>query len=363
MTTLLLSLLTMNGLILGLCLLLWASRAWLSSYGEAKIVINGEKTITVQGGNSLLMSLVMNKVFIPSACGGKGTCGYCRVKVHEGGGSVLATEQMVLSPQEVREQKRLACQVRVRRDLVIEVPEEYLAIKEYQVELAQVEVMTDLIKKLTFRLLEPKQITFKPGQYVQACREMPDDEPLYRGYSMANSPLRPDVIELNVRLVEGGMMSPYLHSLKVGDQLRMSGPYGDFFLQEKTDRSVVCVAGGVGLAPMKSIIRYITEKRIQRKVYLFYGARTLPLLYDHQDFVDLAKANPNFIYVPALSDDNVGADWQGHRGFITTVFSKVFPEGEPAEAYLCGPPVMIDALLPLLKQKGIQSQDIYYDKF
>ncbi len=363
MMTLLLSLVTMNGLILGLCLLLWASRSRLNAYGQARIVINREKTIEVQGGNSLLMSLVMNKVFIPSACGGKGTCGYCRVKVHEGGGSVLATEQMVLTPQEVREHKRLACQVRVRRDLVVEVPEEYLAIKEYQVELAKVEVMTDLIKKLTFRLLDPRQISFKPGQYIQACLEKPDEEPIYRGYSMANSPLRPDVIELNVRLVEGGLMSPYLHSLKVGDRLKMSGPYGDFYLQETTNRSVVCIAGGVGLAPMKSIIRYMIEKRIQRKVYLFYGARTLPLLYDHQEFVELADTNPNFVYVPALSDENIGDDWKGRRGFITTVFAQVFPEGEPAEAYLCGPPVMIDALLPLLKQKGIQSRDIYYDKF
>jgi len=355
--------LAMNGLVLGMCLFLLASRRWLSSYGICKIRINDEKDAQIQGGNSLLLSLVANKVFIPSACGGRGTCGYCKVRVLEGGGSVLATEQLILTPAEVKQNTRLSCQVRVRKDLVVHIPEEYLAIKEYQTEIAKIEVMTDLIKKFHFRLLEPKTITFKAGQYVQVNLERPGEDPVYRGYSVASSPLLKDSIELNVRRVENGLMSTWLHSLKEGDRVNMSGPYGEFFLQETTNRSVVCIAGGVGLAPMKSIIQYMTEKKIDRKVYLFYGARNLPLLYDHGQFVDLAKQNPKFQYVPALSDPHPNEPWDGRKGLITDIFQTVFPEGEPAEAYLCGPPVMIDALLPMLAAKGIAQKDIYYDKF
>ncbi|RCK80755.1 MAG: Na(+)-translocating NADH-quinone reductase subunit F [Candidatus Ozemobacter sibiricus] len=363
LSTLLIALLALNGLILGMCLFLLGARHWLASYGQVKIRVNDEKELLVQGGNSLLLSLVSQKIFIPSACGGRGTCGYCRVKVLEGGGSVLATEQMILTPAEIKEKKRLACQVRARHDLVVQVPEEFLAIKEFQTVVSKVEVMTDLIKKITFKLIDPKTIVFKPGQYVQVSLVRPGEEPIYRGYSIASSPFANDIIELNVRRVEGGVMSTYLHTLKEGDSMVLSGPYGEFFLQETTNRSVVCIAGGVGLAPMKSIIAYLTEKKIDRRVYLFYGARTLPLLYDHQVFVEMAKRNPNFRYIPALSDDTVGSEWNGHRGLITKVFQEVFPAGEPAEAYLCGPPVMIDALLPLLAAKGIQPNDIYYDKF
>ncbi len=363
LSTLLIALLALNGLILGMCLFLLGARHWLASYGQVKIRLNDEKDLQVQGGNSLLLTLVGSKIFIPSACGGRGTCGYCRVKVLDGGGSVLATEQMILTPAEIKEKKRLACQVRVRRDLVVHVPEEFLAIKEFQTVVSKVEVMTDVIKKITFKLLEPKTIAFKPGQYVQVSLIRPGEDPIYRGYSIASSPFAHDIIELNVRRVENGIMSNHLHTLKEGDPMVLSGPYGEFFLQETTNRSVVCIAGGVGLAPMKSIIAYMTEKKIDRKVYLFYGARTLPLLYDHQEFVEAARRNPKFQYVPALSDENIGGDWDGHRGFITKVFQQVFPDGEPAEAYLCGPPVMIDALLPLLAAKGIQSKDIYYDKF
>lgn len=357
---LLTSLAVMNGVVIGLALLLQFAKKHLSSYGPAKLHINGEKEIDVQGGSSLLSSLFANKYFIPSACGGKGSCGYCKLTVKEGGGSALATEQMVLTRREIKSGVRLSCQVRVRNDMIIHIPEEYLAIKEYETEVMKVEVMTDLIKKITFKLLNPNKITFKPGQYVQVM-QMINGEAVYRGYSIASAPSHDFMVELNIRRVEGGLVSPMLHALKEGDKVNLSGAYGDFYLREDNDRSVVCIAGGVGLAPMKSIIQHMIEKQSKRKVYLYYGARTLPLLYDHQQFVDLAKLDSNFIYVPALSDNPPENEWSGARGFITSVFESHFPEREPAEAYLCGPPIMIDSLMPLLAKKGIT--DIYYDKF
>ena len=158
-------------------------------------------------------------------------------------------------------------------------------------------------------------------------------------------------------------MSPYLHSLEVGDKLSFSGPYGDFFLQQNSDKAVVCVAGGVGLAPMKSIINHMLDNGIKREIYLFYGARDLSLLYDHDRFELLAGKHPNFHYYPTLLDDDSAKDWKVDKGFVTTVFNDKFSVGVEAEAYVCGPPVMVDVLMPLLRNKGINENDIYYDKF
>ncbi|NLI76701.1 MAG: 2Fe-2S iron-sulfur cluster binding domain-containing protein [Candidatus Riflebacteria bacterium] len=363
LTTMVYALLAMNGLVLALCLLLLVSRRWLGSFGPRTIRLEGGREITVQGGSSLILSLYAGKVFVPSACGGRGTCGYCKVKVREGGGSVLPTEQLVLTPAEIRDGVRLACQVRVRRDLTVEVPAEFLAVQEYQTVVEHVEALTDLIRKITFRLVEPATMAFRPGQYVQLSLTRPGEDPVCRGYSVASSPHETGRIELHIRRVENGIMSTYLHSLQVGDRLTMSGPYGEFYLREDTDRAVVCIAGGVGLAPLNSIIRSLAAAGSERPVWLFYGARTLPLLYYHQEFVEAARRNPRFRYVPALSEDAGDGGWTGHRGFITRVFEEVFPAGEPAEAYLCGPPIMIDALLPIVEAKGIRREDIFYDRF
>jgi Na+-transporting NADH:ubiquinone oxidoreductase subunit F len=356
------ALVVLNGLVLGLCVLLLVSRRMFASYGTVKITVNNEQEISAQGGSSLLSTLFLHKLFIPSACGGKGTCGYCKVKGKAGAGEVLATEEIVLTPQEIADNVRLACQVRVRNDIAVEIPEEFLAIREYTMCLEKSEIMNELIKKLTFKLIEPAVITFKPGQYIQIGREY-EGELVQRGYSVANVPSDNTHIELNVRRVENGIMSTYLHQLQVGDRLTVTGPFGEFFLQETTNRSIVCVAGGVGLAPMKSIIHYALDKNLPRTIYLFYGARTLSFLYDHEIFVELAAKHSNFRYIPALSEVGPDDPWKGERGFIHQIFQRVFPEGEPAEAYLCGPPIMIESLTPVLREKGITEKDTYYDEF
>lgn len=363
---LLTALMVLNGLVLGMCLLLLGAHHWLAREGTVTIKIDGDREWQAPSGHSLLSTLAGQKIFLPSACGGRGTCGSCRVQVLAGGGSVLATEQLVLSPADIKTKHRLACQVRVRRDLVVRVPAEALAAKEFQAVVSQIETVTDDIKKIVFKLIDPPTISFKPGQYVQICLRRPGEEPISRAYSIASSPSTNGIIELHVRLVAGGVMSTYLHSLEEGAPVVLSGPYGTFFQPEMTktaDRAIVCIAGGVGLAPLKSIIAALYEKPNDRQVYLFYGARTRARLYDHQTFVEMARRHHHFRYVPALSEEPADSDWDGHRGLITEIFAAVFPEGEPAEAYLCGPPAMIEALLPLLAAKGIQSEHIHFEKF
>lgn len=356
------SMVVMNVLVLVLCLLSYFSRKLLLNYGICQIDIKNEKKIDILGGNSLLTSLFTSKIFIPSACGGKGSCGYCKLKINSGAGDVLATEEMVLSRSEINEKYRLACQVRIKKDIKIEIPAEYLSIKEYTSEITKTEKMSPQIRKITCKLIEPNKMKFKAGQYIQIVKDE-NGEAVLRGYSMANSPEQNDIVELNVMNVEGGIMSPYLHSLEVGTKLTFSGPYGEFFLQENTSRTVVCIAGGVGLAPMKSIIKYMIDNKSKREIYLFYGARNTTYLYDHDQLSMWAEQNKNFHYLPALSDRDIGEEWKGAKGFVTTVFQDNFPDKTDAEAYVCGPPVMIEALMPYLHAKDITDDDIYYDKF
>ncbi len=363
MELLLIALLVVNSLVLGLCLLLVVSRRHLGNYGSCGIHLEDGRELVSEGGNSLLMSLVAHRVFIPSACGGRGTCGCCKVRITEGGGPVAATERSILTHREILEQTRLSCQVKVRGRMKITLPEEFRGVREFEVEVVRTEAATDLIRKITFGLRGPSEIDFKPGQYIQTILELPDEEPVIRGYSVASSPTRTGSIELDVRLVEGGIMSSHLHRLEVGSRLKITGPYGDLFLRETTDRTVVCIAGGVGLAPMKSIISFLHEKKSGRKIYLFHGVGDLSQLYDRTEFEELGKLNPRFIYVPAISDDATSDIWTGQRGLVTEVFSRIFPKDEPAEAYVCGPPAMVQAVLPLLREKGIRPQDTFHDAF
>lgn len=332
----------------------------ISKYGTVRIVINDDKEFEAPGGRSLLRVLFENRYFIPSACGGKGTCGYCKLVVTEGGGGALPTESLILTPRELRQGFRLSCQLKVRNDLKIEVPPEYLEIKEYEGEIESTETATSDIKKIRIKLLPPDKISFKPGQYVQIRFDTPEGIE-YRAYSMASHPDEDGRIELNVKLIPEGIGSSYLHSVKAGDRIHFSGPYGDFFLKTGSSRKIVCVAGGVGLAPLKSIVYFWSSHAKNRTLEFYYGSRTAIDMYDHDMFVRFARDNPNFRYYPAISEED--PQWNGDRGFIHTVLEEHLEGGAESEAYLCGPPIMIEAVTTVLKEKGVEEERILYDKF
>lgn len=332
----------------------------LSSYGLCRIIINDDKEFQAKGGRTLLRTLLENKYFIPSACGGKGTCGYCKVRVAEGGGQALATEALILKPSELRQGYRLACQLKVKKDLRIHLPPEYLEIREYAGDVQLTEPVTADIRRIRIRLRSEERLSYKPGQYIQV-RIDHEGGTDFRAYSMASSPDEAGVVEINVKKIPGGLGSVHLHSLGTGSQVEFSGPYGDFFLRTDSHRKILCVAGGVGLAPLKSIVLYWRDHQTRRRLELYYGARTLQDLYDHALFAELAAAHPTFTYRPALSSP--GPDWQGETGFIHTVLSRQLTDGPDSEAYLCGPPTMIEAVTEVLRQKGVPAERIWYDKF
>ena len=354
------ALLFMNGFALAIAGTIIFMDRVVSNYGTCRILINGEKECHGTGGKSLLRLLLENKYFIPSACGGKGTCGYCKVRVLEGGGPPIPTEALILSSGEIRAGYRLACQLRVKNDLSIEIPVEYLEIREYQGEITLSDSVTSDIRRIRIRLGDEEPMSYKPGQYIQVRVEH-DGDVDFRAYSMASDPDRGQEIEINVKRIPEGIGSGYLHERVVGDQVAISGPYGDFFLHTDSNRTIVCVAGGVGLAPLKSITSYWQTHLTNRRIELYYGARTLADLYDHEVFTAMAKEHPNFHYYPALSAP--GDDWQGLTGFIHMVLESERSAEDQAEAYLCGPPIMIDAVMDVLGQKGIPEERIWYDKF
>ncbi len=353
------SLLFMNLFALVVSLLIIVSDKVLSNYGVCKVTINEDKEFEARGGDTLLRILFERKYFIPSACGGKGTCGYCKLRVTDGGGPALPTEKLILTSREVMMGMRLTCQLKVKNDIRIEIPPEYLEIQEYSGEVSFIKNVTSDIRKIRIKLKDPEKISYKPGQYVQV-RIDSHGETDFRAYSMSSDPSRTGEIELNVKQIPNGLGSTYIHSLKEGDPVEFSGPYGDFYLQNSS-RKIICVAGGVGLAPLKSIVKYWETNQIQRKIELYYGARTIGDLYDHEYFSKLAEENGNFIYHPALSDPN--GEWKGESGFIHQVLQQNITEGETSEAYLCGPPIMIDSVTEVLNKGNITSDRIWFDKF
>jgi Na+-transporting NADH:ubiquinone oxidoreductase subunit F len=345
-------------LLIGL-LILFLDRV-ISNYGTCTITLNGEKELQVQGGGSLLKALMENRLFIPSACGGKGTCGACKLVVLEGGGPALPTEALILSPEEVGRGYRLSCQLKIRGDLKLRIPPEYLTIQEYEAEVAEVRPITRDIKAIRIRLESPPELDFKPGQYVSV--RVPGGGSLdSRAYSIASSPDERREIELNVKRIAQGLGSTYLHSLQAGGPIVFTGAYGDFYLRTDSERRIVCIAGGVGLAPMKSIVTWWSAHGLERELDLYYGSRTLEDLYDHQLFVSLAERHPRFHYYPALSEAAPG--WTGETGFIHTVLERHLADGSEVEAYLCGPALMIDAATEVLKKKQVPAERIFYDKF
>ncbi|MEW5816022.1 MAG: 2Fe-2S iron-sulfur cluster binding domain-containing protein [Spirochaetota bacterium] len=352
------------GIFGALTIMLLVAERYLANYGTCNITVNeGASVFELPGGSTLLSALYSNKVFIPSACGGKGSCGFCKVTLVKGGGPVLPTETPYLNRAELRGGVRLACQVKVKENLEIKIPEDLLNVKEYKAVVALVRNLTHDIKEINFKLIEPSEINHRPGQYIQVQAQGPEG-PVFRAYSISSPDYEKNKVQLVVRLVPGGIASTYLHSLKEGDEVIFTGPFGEFRLAEDPAVNVVCVGGGAGMAPISSIIYSLYKRWPERHCYLFFGCRTTRDVFYLDEFRELAKNHPNFKIAYALSDPLASdEEWDGDTGFIHLPLDKRLSSKGKGQAFLCGPPPMIEAVTEVLKNKGYQSQDIFYDKF
>lgn len=338
----------------------------IGDYGEVKLIINKEKEYTVRGGDSLLSTLIEEKIFIPSACGGKGTCGYCKVKVHSGGGPVLATETPFLTEEELKDDVRLSCQCKVKQEISIEIPEELFNVKEFITTVEEMEDMTDVIKRIKLKLPEGEEVNFKPGQFIQLMAPLYEgnDEEVYRAYSIASSAADKTHIELFIGYVPGGKATTYVHQhLKVGDEVRINGPYGHFYYQDDNDREMILVAVGTGIAPILSILNHMKEEKIERKATFYFGAKTPSDLFLLDYFKELEETLYDFKFIPTLSRVIEEHNWQGECGRVNNALDKYLVDTDNKEAYLCGNPPMIQSVIKSLKEKGLEEQLIYFDEF
>lgn len=344
-----------------LCALLLVADRFLCNYGPCQIKINDEDAFTVDGGCKLLDALYDQRVFIPSACGGQGTCGFCKVQVLDGGGPLLPTELPYLTPGERGDNVRLACQIKVKEDITIHVKEEFLNIQEFTAEVMSAEMKTADTRELRFQLKDPAEIDFRPGQYVQVFVPGSGDN-VFRAYSVASPPSEKNVVELLVRLIPGGLGSTYLHNVQTGDEVRFTGPYGEFEMTD-ADTELICVGGGCGMAPMRSILRHIQETSPQRHCSLYFGARTDQDTMYMDEFEAMAETMPNLRIHYALSESEKSPDWDGETGFIHESVDRYMAEEGDRQAFLCGPPLMIDATMKVLDAKGVPAERVFYDKF
>jgi Na+-transporting NADH:ubiquinone oxidoreductase subunit F len=342
-------------------LLLIADRL-LADYGPCEVAVNEEEPVTVEGGCTLLEALYDNRVFIPSGCGGQGTCGHCKVVVLSGGGPLLPTELPFLTAEDIEAGVRLACQVKVKRDVRVRVREEYLHVQEFRAVVSAARAVTHDIRELRLRLLEPPAISFRPGQYVQV--QVPTRRSAeHRAYSISSPPEQTREIELVVRLVPGGLGSTYLHRIEVGEELAFTGPYGDFALSEDPETEIVCVAGGCGIAPARSILRHATQRWPERPCALFFGVRTSRDVFYLEELEEAARRRPNLRVYYALSEPERGTNWQGETGFIHLSVERHLEGRRPRQAFLCGPEPMIEATEEVLRARGVPEEMIYYDSW
>jgi len=379
-----------------------AARKRLVASGTVPIEINGERTIDAPVGAKLLGALADAKLFVSSACGGGGSCGQCKVKVLDGGGALLPTEAAHINKKMAREGYRLSCQVAVKQPMKIEVPEEVFGIKKWTCTVKSNRNVATFIKELVLELPPGENVDFRAGGYIQIeapphVRAFKDfdipepfrsdwekmglfdlisqvDEPIVRAYSMANYPLERGIIMLNVRVatpprpgVPPGKMSSYIFGLKPGDQVTISGPFGEFFARE-TDNEMVFIGGGAGMAPMRShIFDQLERLYSKRKITFWYGARSKKELFYVDDFNRLQEKYPNFRWFIALSDPQPEDHWTGYTGFIHNVlyehYLKDHPAPEDCEYYLCGPPVMTAAVTRMLLDLGVERENILFDDF
>ncbi len=391
--------------VLSLVLIILFARAQLVNSGDVTIEINNdpEKTIQVPAGDKLLGTLAAKGIFLASACGGGGTCAQCRCRIVDGGGSILSTEEGHFTRGEIREDWRLSCQVAVKQDLKIEVPEDAIGVKRWECEVTSNPNVATFIKELNLKLPEGENVAFRAGGYVQL--EIPPydmdykeidveeeyhedwdrfdvwkyhaktDDTMIRAYSMANYPEERGILKFNIRVaspppgmdVPPGAMSSYVFNLKPGDKLTVFGPYGEFFVQD-TPAEKIWIGGGAGMAPLRSqIFDEIKSNNSEVKMSYWYGARSLREMFYVEEFDDLARDHDNFEWHVALSDPLPEDNFDGHIGFIHQVvldnYLKDHPNPEDCEYYLCGPPPMTAAVLQMLDDLGVEPENIHLDDF
>jgi Na+-transporting NADH:ubiquinone oxidoreductase subunit F len=390
---------------MALVFLILSARSKLVSTGDISITINDEKVIKTSAGGKLLGALADANLFVSSACGGGGTCGQCKVKVFEGGGSILPTEESHITKREAAECDRLSCQVSVKQDMKIQVPEEVFGVKKWECTVRSNDNVATFIKELVLELPSGEHVDFRAGGFIQIeCPphvseykdfDIADDyrgdwdrfdmwqyksvvkNDVVRAYSMANYPLEEGIIMLNVRIaspppgadndIPPGQMSSYIFNLKPGDKVIISGPFGEFFAKD-TDKEMVFVGGGAGMAPMRShIFDQLRRLKSKRKMSFWYGARSAREMFYVEDFDTLQAENDNFKWHVALSDPMPEDNWQGYTGFIHNVlleeYLKDHPAPEDCEFYMCGPPMMNSAVINMLEDLGVERDNIFLDDF
>lgn len=391
-------------IVIALVFIIIGAKSKLVASGDIEIVVNDEKTIHVPAGSKLLTALADNELFIPSACGGGGTCGQCCVKVYSGGGEILPTELSHITKREAAEGERLSCQVAVKHDMKIEVEDSVFGVKKWECTVKSNDNVATFIKELVLELPEGEEINYRAGGYIQiecpahiskyadmdVAEEYREDwdkfnlwryvsdvkEPALRAYSMASYPEEKEIM-LNVRVatpppgapdsVPPGIMSSYIFNLKPGDKAIVSGPYGEFFARD-TDAEMIFVGGGAGMAPMRShIFDQLRRLGSKRKMTFWYGARSKREMFYIEDFDMLAKENDNFEWHTALSDALPEDNWEGYTGFIHNVlfeeYIKNHPAPEDCEYYLCGPPIMNSSVINMLIENGVEPENIMLDDF
>jgi Na+-transporting NADH:ubiquinone oxidoreductase subunit F len=348
--------------------LVFAERV-ITDYGDVVVDINkGNKKITVRGGGSLLETLTAQKIFIPSACGGRGTCGYCKVRVIEGAGPLLPTEEPYMDAEERSLGMRLSCQVKLRSDVRIELPAELLTIKEYLCVCEEIIDYTYDIKQFRLRLTDGQHMEYIPGQYVQvlAPQYEKSSEEVYRAYSISSDPADRSAIELIVRRVPDGICTTYLFDyLKQGDEVRINGPYGRFYLRD-TMAPIVFIAGGSGIAPIKCMLHHMKNTNNQRKAVFFFGVRMTKDLFLVDEMKRFESELANFKFIPVVSQPEPDAAWSGATGRVTNIaeeFLKQQKDAHELECYLCGSPGMIESSIGIMTKFGLPEDKIYYDKF
>lgn len=394
-------------IIMSLVAVILVARSKLVSSGDVTIRINDnpDNDVVTPAGGKLLQTLANEGIFLSSACGGGGTCGQCRCKVTEGGGSILPTEEGHFTQGEIRDNMRLACQVAVKQDMKIEIDPEFFDVQKWECEVISNDNVATFIKELTLKIPEGEVVPFRAGGYVQLeapshtvhykdfdiAKEYHEDwdnfnlwrytstvdEPVIRAYSMANYPEEKGIIKFNIRIAsppprapEGippGKMSSYVFSLKPGDKITVSGPYGEFFAKD-TDAEMVFIGGGAGMAPMRShIFDQLKRLKSTRKISFWYGARSKREMFYVEDYDGLTEEFDNFEWHVALSDPQPEDNWEGYTGFIHNVlyenYLKDHPAPEDCEFYMCGPPVMNAAVISMLKSLGVEDENILLDDF
>jgi Na+-transporting NADH:ubiquinone oxidoreductase subunit F len=393
-------------IVLALVFIIMFAKSKLVPEGEVTISINGDasKTITAQPGDKLLGALANSGIFVSSACGGGGSCGQCRVNIKSGGGEILPTELDHVSKREAKEGCRLSCQVAVKQDMDIVLPEDVFGIKKWDCAVISNDNKATFIKELKLQVPDGDSVPFRAGGYIQIEApahhikyqdfDIPDeykpdwerfgffkieskvDDETIRAYSMANYPEEEGIIMLNVRIatpppnnltLPAGKMSSYIWSLKEGDKATISGPFGEFYAKE-SEAEMVFVGGGAGMAPMRShIFDQLRRLNSERKITFWYGARSLREMFYVEDFDMLQKENDNFEWHVALSDPQKEDNWEGMTGFIHQVllekYLKDHPSPEDCEFYMCGPPMMNAAVINMLKEMGVEDENIMLDDF